>query len=438
MYNQYLNLAKKFISFKSVSTDPSFKDEIEKTAEWLEKIFKASGFKTKIFRGFGNPIVYADFQLDPNLKTILIYGHYDVQPAKKSDGWQSDPFKLVKRGERLYARGIVDNKGQVLIHIVTVLELIKSNSLKYNVKFLIEGDEETGGTGISQLLKEKSELFKSDMVLVSDGEIPYKPMITVSFRGLIETTMQILTAKNNLHSGLFGGAVPNAAEEASKIVASLTDKDYLSNIPGFYDGLITTSKVEIEKGKFMDKVKEEFMKSLGVKKFFKGTRASITERIGFDTMISVTGFKSGYIKSGYSNIVPNFAEVKFNGRIGHGHKAKDVLNKFENFIRKIAPDYIDLKFLDNKTMADPIKINVEGEDAKSVINLLKDVYRQDVLFDFCGAIVPVVGDFQKYLKVEPLVVSLGNEDCNMHGVDENFHIGLIQKGLEFSRKFFEK
>ncbi len=438
MYNKYLDLAKQFISFKSISTDTAFKDEIEKTANWLENLFRTFNFKTKIFRGYGNPIVYASFVVDPNFETVLIYGHYDVQPAKKEDGWDSDPFSLIQRDERLFARGIVDNKGQVLIHIITILELIKSKSLKYNVKFLIEGDEETGGTGISKLLQEKSDTFKSDIVLVSDGEIPYKPMITVSFRGLIETTMRLKTANNNLHSGLFGGAVPNASEEASKIVARLTNENYLSNISNFYDGLISPSSEEIDKGKMMDEIKAKFLKTLGVKKFFKGKRASLTERIGFDTMITVTGFKSGYIGDGYSNIIPNFAEVKFNGRIGHGHRAKDILEKFEKFILSSVPDYVEIKFVDNETMADPIKIDISTEQAQETIKLLEKVYKSEVLFDFCGAIVPVVGDFQKYLNVEPLVISLGNEDCNMHGVDENFHIDLIKKGLEFSRKFFEK
>jgi len=438
MYSKYLELTKKLISFKSVSTDPQYKEEVQKTAEWLSWLFKQNGFESQIFEGNGNPVVYASYQVDPAFETVMIYGHYDVQPAEKEDGWKSEPFEVTERDGRLYARGIVDNKGQFLVHVAAILVLLEQGKLQYNIKFLLEGDEETGGAGLGKLIEDQKELFATDHVMISDGEIPYKPMVTGSFRGFMGTTMEVTTANNNLHSGLYGGAVPNAAEEASKLVASLHDEVYLSNIPGFYDDQIESTVEENEKGLMMDSIKEDFHKELGVKKFFKGHQNSITTRIGFETMITVTGFKSGYIGEGYSNIVPNYAEVKFNGRIGPGHDSKVILENMKKFLENNAPEYVDIKFTNPGHYADPIKIDLNTPKMKEVLSLLKEVYDDDVLVDFCGAIVPVVGDFQKILNVEPLVVSLGNEDCNMHGVDENYDIGLIKKGIEFSRRFFSK
>lgn len=436
MYEKYLELLNQIITFKSISTDPHYQPEIKKTAEWLRDIFVKYQFDAQIFEGYGNPVVYASYEADPALETVLVYGHYDVQPADIEDGWGNDPFEVSERDGRLYARGVVDNKGQVLVHIATIINAIEEGSLKYNVKFLIEGDEETGGALLPNLIEKEKELLKCEHVMVSDGEIPYKPMVTTSFRGFMGITMEVRTANNNLHSGLYGGAVPNAAEEASRLVAMLNADDYTCNILNFNEGLIPATADEAKKGKLMDEIKEEFHKTLGVEKFFKGAQESLTARIGFETMITVTGFKSGYIGEGYSNIVPNYAEVKLNGRIGPGHKAAEILEQMKKFFTDNAPEYVDIQFTNPGHMADPIKIDIETPKMKEVFKLLEEVYGDEVLLDFCGAIVPVVGDFQKILGVEPLVVSLGNEDCNMHGVDENYEIGLLKKGLEFSKRFF--
>lgn len=436
MYDKYLKLATELIAFKSISTDKAYADEIKKTAHWLSDLFKKNGFTVEIFEGYGNPVVFASYEQSKDLETVTVYGHYDVQPAEKKDGWDSEPFELTENGGKLYARGVVDNKGQVLVHIVSVIEAIEAGDLKYNVKFIIEGDEETGGAGLGKLLAEKAEVFSTDYVIVSDGEMPYKPVVTASFRGFMGITMEVRTANNNLHSGLYGGAVPNAAEEASRLVGMLNDDNYLSNIPDFYKGQIEIQKEEQRKTELMDSEKEEFLKELGIKKFFDGNMKGFCARIGFETMITVTGMKSGYIGEGYSNIVPNYAEVKLNGRIAAGHDPQEVLDKMQKFFTDNAPEYVSVTFTNKGHMADPIKIDVNTPKHKEAFKLLEEVYGDEVLVDFCGAIVPVVGDFQKVLNVEPMVISLGNEDCNMHGANENFDTALLKKGLEFSRRFF--
>ncbi|MCA9397501.1 M20/M25/M40 family metallo-hydrolase [candidate division WWE3 bacterium] len=436
MTETYLSLLNEFIAFKSISTDSYYKDEVTKTADWLVSILNINNFQAERITGYGHPIVYGYYEASPEFATVLVYGHYDVQPASKDDGWQTDPFKVDERDGRLYARGIVDNKGQVLIHIATIIDLIKENKLQYNIKFLIEGDEETGGEGISEVLNKNPEKFSCDFAIISDGEMPYRPVITASFRGIINLTITMKTAKNNLHSGLYGGAVPNAAEELSKLLAMFYDDNYSPQIEQFYDGQLEMTNEETQLSLEMDEYKKDSLKHTGVRQFFPSEAGSISGKIGFFTMMTVTGIKAGYIGEGYSNIVPNTAQARINFRIAAGQNPQDVYNRFKTFVIENTPQYVDVTISEPTNVADPIKIDINTNKHLEAKDLLKKVYGNEVLVDYCGAIIPVVGDIQKHLNVEPILISLCNDDCNMHGVDENFAIELIEKGLAFSRRFF--
>lgn len=433
----FKKLLKELIAFKSISTDSQYQDQVDQTAEWIANLFQKNGFKTEIIKGYDNPVVFASYEVSSEAETVLVYGHYDVQPAGKQDGWDSEPFELTEKDGKLIARGVVDNKGQFLIHAYSVLELIKQNQLKYNIRFLIEGNEETGSGKISGLLKERKELFKADHVLISDGEMPYKPMVTTSFRGILNTTIRYKTANNNLHSGLYGGAVPNAAEELSRLISKLNDPEYLSGIIGFYEKDSSLSSEDILKCQEIDKSRKDVLGKTGIKKYFSNNRESFTATTGFKSMHTVTGFKSGYTGEGYSNIVPNLAEAKINFRIAWDQDPEDIFNKFSEFIRNNTPEYVEFEIDEPAQLIKPIKVDLSLSKHQETIRLLEKVYKKEVLIDYCGAIIPIVGDFQEILGTDPLLVSLANDDCNMHGVNENYDIGLIEKGLEFSKEFFK-
>jgi len=435
---KYTELLKEIIQIKSVSTDPKFKGEIDKAVEWLKNLFDKNKFKTEIFKGYDNPVVFANYVKDKKLPTCLIYGHYDVQPADIKDGWDNDPFRLTEKDGKLYARGVADNKGQFLVHLYSIIDLIKSRKLKYNIKFLIEGNEETGSGGITKLIPDQKEKFTTDYIMISDGEMPYKPVITASFRGTFNLTVRYKTSKNNLHSGLYGGAVPNASIELSKFVSKIYDDDYNTNIKDFYKDMKPITKKELTDCKKMDKSKEELLSSLGIERYFLGKNKSFCSKVGFISMLTVSGFKSGYIGEGYSNIVPNSAEVRFNFRLAAEQDPNEILEIFKEFVRKNTPKYVDYEIIEPEETVKPIKVDVKAPKQIEVIKLLKRVYKEDVLIDYCGATLPIVVDFKKVLGIDPLLVSLANDDCNMHGVNENYDIGLIKKGLEFSRKFFSK
>lgn len=436
MNSEYKKLLTEFTSFKSISTDKAFASEIEKTVLWLESVFKQNNFKTEILKGERcNPVVFASYEVSKTAKTVLVYGHYDVQPASIEDGWSSEPFTLTESNGKLVARGVVDNKGQVLTHIYTVCNLAKEGKLKYNVKFLVEGNEETSNDDLAEIIMKNKVKLSSDYILISDGEIPYKPCIEYSLRGGFNTTLKFKTASNNLHSGLYGGAVPSASYELTKFLSKLYDKNNKVTIPGFYEGMdrITSSQIKNNK-KLLKNVKEVY-RITGVKTLLTEKGVDFYTQTGLRPTVQVTGIKTGYTGEGYSNIVPATAEAKVNFRIVTSQNPMKVYKAYEKFVKKNTPKYVDYE-LTCGGMHKAIKVNIDSEMVRDTIKLLKKIYENDVLIKPVGGAIPVVVDFKEVLGADTLLVSLGNDDCNMHGVNENFDIGLLEKGLRFSEAFF--
>lgn len=439
MDKEFTKLLGEYIAIPSISTDAAFKSEMSKTADWLMEYLRSFGFKAQTIR-YGNQmndVVFAEYVVDPKLETVLIYGHYDVQPAAREDGWASDPFTLTERAGRLYGRGVVDNKGQNLIHIYTVCKLIKQGKLRYNIKFMIEGNEETSSPDMPLLVKEYKELLKADYIMISDGEIVgTTPTIEASLRGGFNFKVILTTAKNNMHSGLAGGVAPSAAHELSRLIAKLYDSKNKVTVPGFYDGVPKISKDELLNSK---KAGSEAM----IKKLF-GIKAVVSEsgldpyaQIGLRPTLQVTGIKSGYIGDGYSNIIPATAEARINIRLVGSQNPKKVYKAIMSYIKTLTPSYVSIQF-EETTMNDPVKIDVSQPKFIEVRALLKKSYKKEPLIKYVGGSIPIVSDFKTILGKDTLLVSLGNDDCNMHGVDENYRIDLIQKGLAFSHSFFSK
>lgn len=440
--DEFKKLLREYVSIKSVSTDPALKSNMSDMANWLVNLFKTNGFETQLLQGDGvNPVVYASYKQSDDLKTVLVYGHYDVQPAEKEDGWVNDPFELDERDGRLYARGVMDNKGQNLIHIFSVLSLIKEKKLKYNVKFMIEGDEETGGLEeLAKVMDKNVELLKADYVLVSDGElVAGKPAFDASYRGGCNLTVTYKVANNNVHSGLYGGAVANAGYELSKLLGKIINEDNVVTIPGWYDGVdeITASQLENNK-KLAELGQEEALNNPGFKSLrTENNKYDFYTQTGLRPTLQVTGIKCGYIGDGYSNIVPATASAKINFRIVASQKIDDMVNKFEVFVKENTPSFVEYE-ISVTGKHDPVKLNTNDNMFIEVRKLLEDSYGSIVFESYVGGAIPFVAKVKELLGVDTIAVGLSNADCNMHGANENFSIDLIQKGLEFSRKFFGK
>ena len=390
LQKEYLRLLGEFVSFKTVSTDTSFRKDIDKAVSWLSNLFKKNGFKITLIEGRShNPIVIAKYTADQKLKTVLVYGHYDVQPADKEDGWKSNPFTLIKRKNKYIARGVIDNKGQILAHMAAVFNAIKNGQLAYNVTFIIEGNEESGNPSLSRIIKKDKKLLDCDLVIISDGEMKgMNPTLDVSFRGGGNMRVVYETHSNDRHSGLFGGLVPNPALELSRMLAKIRTGNEIT-----FGGLKQT--------------------------------------------IEISGLTSGYTGSGFKNIIPGKAEARLNVRTVHPQISENVLKEIEELIRKETPSFVKL-LIESEVHGDPIFLDTEHGEIDSIKKLLYQIHKKEIIHQNVGGSIPVVADFKSILGKPMALVPLSNEDCNMHGVDENFSEYHMEKALEFTSALWIK
>ena len=439
LYSDYKKLLGEFITFESVSTDPVFKPKIRATANWLKSVFEKNGFSVHIVEGYGNPIVVAHYTVHQLLKTCLIYGHYDVQPASKEDGWKSDPFTLRESKGRLIARGAVDNKGQVSIHMATIFSLIKKKSLNYNVTFLIEGDEESGTGDIAGFLKENRDLIASDFVLISDGEISAcYPTLEAGFRGVLNATLTINTSDRDLHSGLYGGAVPNAAHELTIMLDKLFDEEsYTVSIPGFYENVPDVSKSQLTDSKNLPFSLSGVKSVTGIKNMLLEKGHNFHTQVGFRPTVQVTGLSSGYTGVGFRNSVPHTATAKLNFRLVPEQDPREIAKKVSLYIKQISPKHAEVIFKAGES-SKGVRLDVENEYTGNVKKMMEKIYKKKVLVKHCGATLPIVTEIDRLLGVPQILAPLANEDCRMHAVDENYEIGHARKALALSWSLFEK
>jgi len=426
----YKLLLQQAIQFRSVSTDSKFLPQIEGMVTWLAETFQKHNFKVERFEGYANPIILASYEINQNAKTCLVYGHYDVQPAEKSEGWDSEPFEVYEDNERLYARGVVDNKGQVLVYIATVFDLINQNKLKYNVKFILEGNEETGSPRIADCIKDHKDKLACDFVMISDGEISgQSPVIELGFRGGANTTLTLKTASNDLHSGIYGGIAPNAANQLAKFLASLYDDQNKITVPNFYDEVdeITETATTFSK--------EEFEKITGCKAVLNEPEIDPSLQTGLRPSIQVTGIQSGYTGDGYRNGIPAKAVAKINFRLVKSQDPEKILKQFEEYIKKTLPPYVSYTF-ETTDPYEGIKLDINNEYVHEAEKILEQSFSTKPIRKYSGGGLPIVTLFNELLKVPQVLVPLGNGDCNMHGANENFDKKILQKALDFSEKFF--
>lgn len=432
----YLKLLEEFIKFKSISTDDSYKPEIDRAAEWLKSKLEGKGFDVELATGYGNPIIVASYQVDPGKNTCLVYGHYDVQPASIDDGWAEDPFTLRKTENRLYARGVIDNKGQHLVHLATIFNLIDSGGLNYNIKLMIEGDEETGSEKMEQFIKDYAEKLSADFSLISDGEVTQsRPVIELGFRGGFNSTLTIITSDKDLHSGAYGGLAPSAAHELVKLLSKIFGAEDKVLIPEFYKDVATVTSNEAKLNSSQPFSVEEYKTITGVKALFNASATDPYTQNGLVPAIEVTGISAGYNGTGYRNSIPATASAKINFRLVANQDPYKIAELFEVFVKENLPDYCEYKFEAVQHYLG-IKLDMNEPHIIEAARVLEEVYGSKPLYKYVGGGLPIVTYFAQMLKIPAVAVPLANEDCNMHAVDENFDINYLNKALKFSKLFF--
>ncbi len=437
MLPSYQNILQEYIKFKSISTDPKYSKDIKATADYLNSLLSDIGMKVQVFEQYGNPIVYAEYIHNADLETALVYGHYDVQPANQSEGWDEDPFTLHVTDDKFVGRGTTDNKGQHLIHIVAVMEAIKAKTLKYNVKFLIEGEEESGSSGLERFVEENLELIKADFFVCSDGEMRAEnPTMVGSFRGIFNAGITIKSSVRDLHSGIYGGAVPNSAYEAADLISKLWDDENLMiNVPGFYDDVEEPSQEVVEFIKSQELSDEEFLVNSGTKAYFQGKHSSAGVQTSFYPTMEVTGINSGYTGNGFRNSVPRETMIKLNFRLSPTQDAKRVSEAFVKWVADNLPDYLDHS-VETESIDSGVLIDSNNMHFVNAQRLQEKVYGHKSLKVYQGAIIPLATIINEKLRIPQLYVDMANPDCNMHAVGENIRIDNVKKGLEFAKEFW--
>lgn len=434
----YQNIVGELLKFKSISTDPAYQKDIHATAKWLVNLFHQSGFQARAVENYGNPIVVASYVVDESAPTALIYGHYDVQPAVFEEGWESDPFTLTQRNGRLYGRGVIDNKGQVSVHIASIFSLIENGELSQNVIFMIEGDEETGSPLLSQFVRDHTDLIRANYVVVSDGEVVGgQPVLERGYRGCFNATLSLTTSNTDLHSGMYGGAVPSASHELMYVLSQMVSADGNIAIPTWNEDVPVVDKATLQDHARLPFSEEEFQRITGVKKRFSRNGYDFCTQTTRQPSLVVTGIQTGYTGVGYRNSVPSQAVAKLNFRLAPGQDPERLLNLLRKYLKEALPSYVDF-VLETDDPSAGIEISLTEPVIQEAQAILKSVYGQDPLRKFVGGTIPIVSDFAQILKVPQVLVPLANEDCAMHAANENFDLEHLEHGLAFSEAFFSR
>jgi acetylornithine deacetylase/succinyl-diaminopimelate desuccinylase-like protein len=435
---QYLQGLFDYIRIPSISSLPEHREDMYRTANFLKQwLLKAGADKAEVYPTKGNPVAYAEKIIDPTKPTVLIYGHYDVMPVDPLSLWESEPFEPVIRDRKIFARGADDDKGQVFIQLAVFDAMVKTGSLPCNVKFMIEGEEEIGSPSLSLFCEENKEMLKADIFLISDTAMISKdiPSITVGLRGLCYMEVEVTGPDHDLHSGLFGGAVANPANELAKIIAKLTDEKNRICIPGFYDDVLEVSKeerAEMAKAPFN---LEKYKKQLYINEVCGEEGYTTPERTGIRPTLDVNGIWGGYIGKGSKTVLPSKATAKISMRLVPNQDYEKVAVLFEKYIREITPPYVKVKVTamhGGYPYVSPIDIPAY----KAAVKAIEKTFGVLPVPFHSGGSIPIVSTFEKVIGVKSILMGFGLETDATHSPNENFDLDIFYKGMETVAWFY--
>ena len=438
---EYLEELKAFLRIPSISTDPDHKDDIRKAAEFALALLKKAGMdNAHLIEGEGNPLVYGEWLGAKGKPTLLLYGHYDVQPADPIDEWKSPPFEPDIRNDNIYARGAVDDKGQTLILIKAVDGLMKQNGrLPVNVKFLLEGEEEVGGEHIESFVKSKPPLLKSDAAIICDTEMfaPELPTLCVGLRGMVYGEIHVQGARQDLHSGIYGGAAPNPLQALAEIITTLKDKDGRIHIPGFYDKVEAPSAKEKEAWARLPFNEAEYLeKEIGSKSLTGEPGYDVFERTWARPTFEVHGIKGGFVGEGAKTVIPARAVAKISTRLVGDQRVDEATAQFQAAVAAACPKGVtaEVKLLNAGA---PSLTNPDNPFIHAAAEAMKQVFGKDTVYIRSGGSIPIVGVFDRYLAVPSVMMGFGLPDDNLHAPNEKFHLPNFYRGIEAMARYLE-
>lgn len=419
------------LKIPSISTLPDHKDDVERTATWIADRLTSLGFENAgLLPTQGHPIVYGEYlKAGPSAPTILVYGHYDVQPPDPLDEWISEPFNPQVRGDNVYARGASDMKGQIVANLRAVEALVRSEGLPVNLKYMLEGEEEIGSPNLSAFISKHVDLLASDFCLNCDSGIldPDTPSITYTLRGLNYFELRIQGASSDLHSGIFGGAIDNPAVVLAVLLAGMRDSEGRITIPGFYDNVRLLT--DQERQEIISVPDSWWLEQTGVKSLFGEKEFSVTERATARPTFDINGLLSGFTGEGSKTVLPARAMAKISMRLVPDQRPEEIEEKLRAYLTANAPPTVTWE-LENLSSCLPSISERDSESVRAAMRAFEAVWGKKPVFTRQGGSVPVVGLIQDLLGVESIIMGFGLPDDNLHAPNEKQHLPNLYRGVE--------
>src|SRR5690606_10720360 len=429
---RFLDELFELLRFPSVSADPAYSGDVRRTAEYVaDRLRDAGADQVEVCPTEGHPIVYGEKIISPDKPTILVYGHYDVQPPDPLELWETPPFEPTLRDGKIFARGACDDKGQFYMHVKAFELMQATGTLACNVKFMIEGEEEVGSDNLGTFVKANKDRLAADVVLISDTAMISldTPSLETGLRGLSYVEVEVVGPNRDLHSGVYGGAVANPATILAKMIASLHDENNHITIPGFYDDVVELSEEERKALNEAPFDAEEYKKDLGVEELWGEEGFTTIERTGIRPTLEVNGIWGGYIGEGAKTVLPSKAYAKISMRLVPNQNSDRITELFKKHFESIAPKSVKVEVKPHHG-GEPVVTPTDSIAYKAAEKALEETFNKKPIPTRGGGSIPIVALFEKELGIKTVLLGFGLDSDNLHSPNEKYGIENYLKGIE--------
>jgi acetylornithine deacetylase/succinyl-diaminopimelate desuccinylase-like protein len=438
---RFLDELLELLRIPSVSANSAHKEDMRKCAEMVrQRMLEAGATTSTVYDTDGHPVVYAEKITDPSKPTVLVYGHYDVQPPDPLNLWHSGPFEPVIKDGRIYARGSADDKGQFYMHVKAMEILTKTNTLESNIKFLIEGEEEVGSPNLEKFIASHKDLLKCDVILISDTAMISMdtPSIDIGVRGLAYIQVEVTGSNRDLHSGVYGGAVANPITMLAKMIASCHDENNHITIPGFYDDVVEPTAAERKLMAAAPFDEAEYKKDLGLKEVWGEKGFTTNERTGIRPTLEINGIWGGYTGEGAKTVLPSKAYAKISARLVPNQSSEKITQMLLQYFRKIAPSGVTVE-AHNLHGGEPYMTPIDSKAYQAAAKSIETSFGKKPIPVRGGGSIPICSILEKELGVKIIFMGFGLDSDNLHSPNEKFDLLNFYKGIEtipYFHKYF--
>jgi acetylornithine deacetylase/succinyl-diaminopimelate desuccinylase-like protein len=438
---RFLDEMLELLRIPSISAKSEHKDDMRRCAEMVqERLINSGCDKAEVMETAGHPVVYGEKMNDPSKPTVLVYGHYDVQPADPLELWHSGPFEPVIKEGKVFARGSADDKGQFYMHVKALEVMAKTDSLETNIKFLIEGEEEVGSPNLADFVRQNKDMLKADVILISDSSMisMENPSLDIGVRGLSYIQVEVTGANRDLHSGTYGGAVANPITILCQMIAGLHDENNHVTINGFYDDVVEATPDERELMARAPFDEQEYKDELGVSELWGEKGFSTNERTGIRPTVEINGIWGGYTGEGAKTVLPSKAYAKVSARLVPNQSSDKITKLLIDYFEKNAPDSVTVK-AELHHGGEPYMTPIDSKGYKAAAKAIKTTFGKEPVPVRGGGSIPICSILEKELGIKIVFMGFGLDNDNLHSPNEKYNLENYYKGIEtipFFHKFF--